>query len=150
MSYRTNKGRFELTERWECNYIVAGGAENLIIAKGYTTNGASIPWFFTLLLKRFDPRWLEECTIHDYLCDKGQYMRADAWFEQLLIDNDEITMWRRKVFIASVKNWHSIAYKDALYFEQAHPKWWLKIVQRIKTVLRIKKILAKKNRGLRE
>ena len=133
MNYRTHEGRFALIERWKCNYIVGAGFENLAIQKDYATNGASIPRVFWWILSPFDPRYIEETTIHDNLCDRKQYKRADAWFEQLLIDNDEIAAWHRKVFISSVKGWHWVAYQDAGYFEQAEPRAWLRIVKKMLT-----------------
>lgn len=132
LQYRTQGGKYEITEHWKCNYSIGAGLENLIINTGYTTNGASIPRIFWWILSPFDPRYMEEATIHDNLCDEKQYKRADAWFEQLLIDNDDIKMWHRKAFIKNVKFWHWLAYQNAGYFEQAQSRAWLKFLENLK------------------
>jgi hypothetical protein len=128
LDYRTHGGKYQMTEPWEYRRTINGAFERVLIPTGHATNGASIPRFFWWLLSPFDPRYMEEATIHDHLCNQGQYQRADAWFEQLLIDNDEIARWHRKVFIASVKGWHWLAYQDAGYFKQAQPRYWLRIL----------------------
>lgn len=130
LEYRTYGGKYQVTKDWE-HFLVESTRMNdtLKIEAGYKTNGASIPRVFWWILSPFDPRYMEEATIHDNLCDKKQYDRADAWFKQLLIDNSDIAMWHRKVFIASVKVWHWLTYQDAEYFRQAQPRFWLKILQ---------------------
>ena len=126
LDYRTNSGKYLVTKDWE--YTLKNG-DWVEIKKGFTTNGASIPRVFWWILSPFDPRYMDEATVHDYLCDKKQYKRADAWFEQILIYNKDIRMWHRKVFILSVKGWHFLGYQHAEYFEQAQPRAWLKLLK---------------------
>lgn len=63
--------------------------------------------------------------MHDYLCDMQQYQRADAWLEQLLIDNSQIKRWHRIVVMCGVRLWHWLGYRQAGYYESAKPRWWL-------------------------
>ncbi len=132
LEYRTHGGKYQVVKDWQYNLVDSMdarlvGKDILKVPTSYTTNGASIPRVFCWLLSPFDPRYMEKATIHDNLCNKGQYKRADVWFEQLLIDNSEIAVWHRKVFIASVKGWRWLAYQDADYFKRAQPRYWLRI-----------------------
>lgn len=131
-AYRTNFGKYETLEDWKYTLFFDGTEDFLNIPAGFCTNGASIPRIFWAILSPFDPRYMEEATIHDFICDKGQYARADDWFERLLIDNTEIKTWHRKVFIGSVRFWHWFAYQKADYFGVAKPKRWLKILKGLK------------------
>lgn len=124
LKYKTNGGKYEVIESWEHTAL---DSSILKITKGYTTNGASVPRVFWWILSPFNPCYIEEATIHDYLCDKGQYQRADAWFEHLLKQNTLIPRWQRKVFIFSVRGWHCLAYQKSGYFVRAKNRYWLKI-----------------------
>ena len=130
LNYKTHAGKYLVIEKWEHSIPSGLKADSVTIQIGFTTNGASIPRVFWWILSPFNPRYMEETTVHDYLCDKKQYSRADTWFEQLLIENKDIRMWHRKVFIASVKSWHWLAYQPAEYFDAAQPRAWLKLFKK--------------------
>ncbi len=124
IKYETSGGKYRVTENWTHNLRPTGELldTTLSIPSGYTTNGASVPRVFWWVLSPFNPRYMEEATIHDYLCDKGHYKRADAWFEYLLKENTLISKWHRKVFIISVRGWHWLAYKKAGYYGRAESR----------------------------
>ena len=123
--------KYQTLEDWEhcldgSVYSVIAGEHVLKIPTGYTTNGASIPRVFWWVLSPFNPKYIEECTVHDYLCDLEQYKRADIWFNQLLKDNSEVNRLTRKILMFGVKSWHKVAYKEAGYFDRAKPRFLLK------------------------
>lgn len=123
LKYKTKAGKYQVIEDWEYDLV---GEDILKIPAGFTTNGASVPRLFWGLLSPFNPKYIEEATIHDYLCNMGQYERADVWFEHLLKQNTLVTRWQRKVFISSVRSWHYLAYQKAEYYETAKNRYWLK------------------------
>ena len=119
-------GKYQTLEDWKYKWVEG---IFLKIPKGFTTNGASIPRIFWWILSPFNPRYIEECTVHDYLCDLGQFKRANAWFNQLLKDNSEVNRCTRKILMFGVKSWHKAAYKEAGYFGRAKPRY---LVQKVK------------------
>lgn len=82
--------------------------ENVIVPKGYETNGADVPRAFWWFVPPFKPKFLPAIIIHDYLCDREKYQLADAIFEKTLftIEKSFIT----KTMVKSVKMYHKIKY----------------------------------------
>ena len=54
------------------------------IPKGYVTDGASVPRVFWCLFPPNKTDYLPCAIIHDYLCDKGLYKKADKTFKECL------------------------------------------------------------------
>lgn len=121
--YEVFHGEYRTVQDWKYK-----GYEGIYfkISKGFVTNGASIPRALWWVLSPFDPRYIEECTVHDYLCDLGQFGRADFWFNQLLKDNPQVNKWTRKMLMAGVKSWHRVAYQKAGYYAKAKPRYLIK------------------------
>jgi len=51
---------------------------------GFKTDGASVPRFFWCLFPPNRTDYLPCAIIHDYLCDKGEYKKADKCFKECL------------------------------------------------------------------
>lgn len=127
--YRTQGDRLIVTKQWK---FAISKDDALVINVGFSTNGGSIPRVFWLLLSPFDPLLIEEYTVHDYLCDQKQYARANAWLEQLLIDNQAVAKWKRITVMTGVKFWVLLAYQKASYFDKTQPRVWIKLLKKIK------------------
>ena len=83
--------------------------DNIIVPKGYKTNGADIPRFFWSIYSPFKPEFLPAVVLHDYLCDQKQYVLADAIFKKCLND---LNIKKHTIFILhkSVVSYHIIRY----------------------------------------
>lgn len=75
---------------------------DLLIPKGYFTNAANIPRILWRVVPPNDPMIFPGVVVHDFLCDSHQYKKADAYFEEILIDS-KVPKWKRKSIIAGVK-----------------------------------------------
>ena len=76
--------------------------KDLLIPKGYFTNGANIPRLLWRLIPPNDPMIFPGVVIHDFLCDRHEYKKADTYFEEILIAS-VIPTWKRKMVISGVK-----------------------------------------------
>ncbi len=74
------------------------------------TNGANIPRFFWQIIPPFQPSLLPAVIIHDYLCIKEEYKKADDIFEEIL-EVMEVAKWKRLVLVKSVRAYHKLRYK---------------------------------------
>jgi len=90
-------------------YILDGG---LVIPAGYKTNGANIPRLFWFIIPPFKPKYLPAVIIHDFLCDKEQYKKADELFAKYLLNIEN--SWKTRAMIKAVKLYHFIRYKTPL------------------------------------
>lgn len=75
---------------------------NITIEIGYYSNGANIPRILWVLIPPNNPDVFPAVMVHDYLCDKEQYVKADRYFEEILISSD-VKKWKRKMIVAGVK-----------------------------------------------
>ena len=82
---------------------------DVTIPSGYETNGADIPRVFWSIVPPFKPKYLPAIVIHDYLCSKKDYKRADEYFKESLysIEKSFVTM----VMILAVKIYHRVRYQ---------------------------------------
>ena len=88
--------KYELLEEFEYKGVK--------VPKGFTTDGATMKLkILHIFMNKFDPRIIEACVIHDYLCEKEQYTLADKYFEELLPK-----IWQTKYMVMAVKFWHKI------------------------------------------
>lgn len=52
---------------------------------GYLTDGISYKFrFFGIFINKFDPQYIEAVIVHDFLTDKGQWEKANKYFEEML------------------------------------------------------------------
>ena len=83
---------------------------DVVVPKGYETNGADVP---RLLWSIFPPNrsdYLPAVILHDYLCDKAEYKRADDIFESCLLDLG-VKPFDRKLLVGGVRLYHKLKYK---------------------------------------
>jgi len=92
--------RYELIEA----YIY----KDILVPKGYITNGANIPRLLWNIIPPFKPKYMHAVVIHDYLCDLEEYEKADLYFEELLyeVEKNIYTM----SMVSAVKLYHKIKY----------------------------------------
>jgi hypothetical protein len=72
------------------------------INRGYHTNGANIPRLLWVFIPPNDPVSFPAVVVHDFLCDKAQYKKADTYLEEILIASD-VSTWKRKAIVNGVK-----------------------------------------------
>lgn len=82
--------------------------KNVLIPKGYKSNGANIPRIFWSLIPPNKPKYQPAIMIHDYLCDKEMYKLADDLFEEVLFDIE--ISWKTKAMVKAVRLYHKIKY----------------------------------------
>ena len=79
------------------------------IPAGYETDGASVPRIFWTLFPPNRTDYLPCAIVHDYLCDKGEYRKADEYFEECL-KRLGVDWFSRKLMHAAVRVYHKIRY----------------------------------------
>jgi len=82
--------------------------KDIAVPQGYKTNGANIPRVFWSIVPPFKPKYLPAVVIHDYLCDLEMYVKADKYFEEVLIDIEDSIITR--AMIRAVKLYHRFRY----------------------------------------
>jgi len=80
--------------------------KDVLVPKGYITNGANIPRVFWCFIPPFKPRYLKAVVLHDWLCDKEEYKKADELFEEVLFKLE--ISFKTKVMVWAVKAYHKI------------------------------------------
>jgi len=83
-------------------------SKELVIPKGYESDGATIPRVFWWFVPPFKPKYLPAVIVHDFLCDKEQYKLADIWFEHLLTKIED--SFKTRLMIRAVKLYHRFKY----------------------------------------
>lgn len=83
---------------------------DVVVPMGYITNGADIPRIFWSIYPPNRSDFLPGVIIHDYLCDKGEYKKADDYFESCLLELG-VKEFDRAVLVRSVRLYHRIKYK---------------------------------------
>ena len=80
--------------------------KDVLVPKGYPTNGANIPRLFWCLIPPFKPKYLPAVVLHDFLCDKEEYKKADEVFEEVLFEIEKsLETW---VMSKAVKIYHKL------------------------------------------
>lgn len=97
-----SKDRFQLI----CEYRY----KDIIVPAGYKTNGANIPRVFWSIFPPHSPEYLSAVIVHDYLCDKEEYKKADLIFKEML-ENLKVQGWKVFIFYKSVRLYHILRYK---------------------------------------
>jgi len=83
--------------------------KDITVPKGYTTNGANIPRLFWSFYPPNLSDIMEAVAVHDYLCDKEQYAKADKYFKELL-EYSSLKKFSVYILWGSVKIYHYIKY----------------------------------------
>ncbi len=79
------------------------------IPAGYQTNGADIPRIFWSIVPPNKPKYQSAIILHDYLCDKEEYKKADRLMKQVLFEIDGQNIITVGMSLA-VKLYHKIRY----------------------------------------
>ena len=82
----------------------------VVVPKGYRTNGANIPRIFWGMYPPNRSDFLPAVIIHDYLCDKEEYEKADDLFERCLRELG-VSRFDVAVLVGSVRLYHRVKYK---------------------------------------
>ena len=79
--------------------------KDITVPKGYETNGADVPRIFWSFFPPYRSDYLPAVVVHDYLCDIGEYKKADDYFEAIMI---ELKIEKSTIFIMtkSVRLFH--------------------------------------------
>lgn len=81
---------------------------DIVVPKGYETNGANVPRIFWFIIPPFKPKYLPAVIVHDYLCDLEKYELADMYFEEILYSIEASI--KTKIMVISVKIYHRLRY----------------------------------------
>ena len=84
--------------------------KDVVVPKGYKTNGADIPRIFWSFYPPNRSDFLPAVIIHDYLCDKGEYRKADDLFEECLKELG-VKRFDVVVLVGAVRLYHKLRYK---------------------------------------
>lgn len=79
--------------------------KDVTVPKGYKTNGADVPRIFWSFFPPYRSDYLPAVIVHDYLCDIGEYKKADDYFESIMIELNigKVTVF---VMVGSVRIYH--------------------------------------------
>ena len=83
--------------------------KDITIPKGYCTNGADIPRIFWSIWPPNRSDYLPAVVVHDYLCDKKEYSKADKYFKEILqiLEINKVTVF---FFSKATKLYHKVRY----------------------------------------
>jgi len=85
--------------------------KDIIIPYGFRTDGASIPRIFWSLFPPNRTDYLPCAIIHDYLCDKKEYKKADEYFKECL-EELKVDKFSRTIMYLAVRLYHLIKYRQ--------------------------------------
>lgn len=84
--------------------------KDVVVPKNFKTNGADVPRLLWSIYPPNKSDFLPAVIIHDYLCDKEEYEKADNYFEEVLVELG-IKNLDRFLLVKSVRLYHTIRYK---------------------------------------
>ena len=85
--------------------------KDINIPFGFRTDGASVPRIFWSLFPPNRTDYLPCAIIHDYLCDKGEYRKADEYFKECLKEL-QVDKFSRTIMYLAVRLYHLIKYRQ--------------------------------------
>ena len=85
--------------------------KDINIPKGFRTDGASVPRLFWSLFPPNRTDYLPCAIVHDYLCDKGEYKKADEYFKKCL-EELQVDKFSRTIMYLAVRIYHLIKYRE--------------------------------------
>jgi hypothetical protein len=85
--------------------------KDITVPKNYHTNGADIPRFLWIFWPPNRSVYIPAVIIHDYLCDKKEYKKADTYFKEILqvLNIGKFTIF---MFYYSVRIYHELRYQS--------------------------------------
>lgn len=84
--------------------------KDVVVPKGYKTNGADIPRVFWSFYPPNRSDFLPAVIIHDYLCERQEYRKADDLFEECLKELG-VKRFDVVVLVGAVRLYHKLRYK---------------------------------------
>jgi len=83
--------------------------KDIVVPKGYVTNGADIPRVFWSFWPPNRSEYLPAVVVHDYLCDAERYPEADKYFKEIL---NKLNVKKSTVFLSTafVGLYHRVRY----------------------------------------
>ncbi|MDL0088172.1 DUF1353 domain-containing protein [Campylobacter gastrosuis] len=96
-----DKDKFELTQDYKYGEI--------IVPAGYKTNGANVPRLLWSIYPPNSPEYLSAVVIHDYLCDKEEYKKADEILKKMMTELG-VAKWKIYAFYYACRVYHLIRY----------------------------------------
>jgi hypothetical protein len=75
------------------------------VPAGYVTNGADIPRPLWSIWPPNRSDWMPAVVIHDYLCERGEYERADRLL-YVGLRRLGMPVWQARLWYAAVRGWH--------------------------------------------
>ena len=85
--------------------------KDIKIQKGFRTDGASVPRLFWSIFPPNRTDYLPCAIIHDYLCDKEEYRKADKYFKECL-EELKVDKFSRIIMYYAVRIYHKLRYKE--------------------------------------
>ena len=85
--------------------------KNIEIKKGFRTDGASVPRLFWSIFPPNRTDYLPCAIIHDYLCNKEEYKKADKYFKECL-EELKVDKFSRTIMYYVVRIYHKLRYKQ--------------------------------------
>ena len=85
--------------------------KDIVIPKGFKTDGASVPRLFWFIFPPNRTDYLPCAIIHDYLCDKGEYKKADKYFKECL-NTLKVNFFSKICLYSAVRVYHYIKYRQ--------------------------------------
>lgn len=76
--------------------------KDLFIPAGFFFNGANIPRFFWRLIPPNDPMIQPAVLPHDFLCELGEYEKADDYYEEIAIST-KVVKWKRISTVSGIR-----------------------------------------------
>jgi len=83
----------------DCRY------KDVEIPKGTLTDGITAKKIkiIYLFINKYDPRVMTAVLVHDVLCERGEYEKADRYFKERLPE-----IWQKTYMVKAVKRYHDI------------------------------------------
>lgn len=84
---------------------------DITIPEGFVTDGASVPRIFWSLFPPNRTDYLPCAIVHDFLCDLGDYKKADQYFHDCL-EHLRVSKFARVTMYLAVRIYHLIRYQQ--------------------------------------
>ena len=75
---------------------------DIYIPQGFFFNGGDIPRILWTLIPPNDPMIQPAVVVHDFLCNKKQYIKADNYYEEIAIQT-KVKKWKRKATVGGIR-----------------------------------------------
>ncbi|CAD7288201.1 DUF1353 domain-containing protein [Campylobacter suis] len=83
--------------------------KDIIVPKGFKTNGANVPRLFWSIFPPNSPEYLSAVVMHDWLCELEQYRKADEYLKEMMSALG-CSYLKTMIFYYSCRVYHKIRY----------------------------------------